>query len=107
MRTRAAIAFQEVTMRQQRLLPKAALLCGAICLGTTWAPKPAMAQFPDCPVGYYYFQGYGCAPLSFYTQPYLAPGFGFGFFYGGRGYRGGSFHRAPSHGGAFHGEHHR
>jgi hypothetical protein len=93
-------------MRQLRALPKALLLLGALGVAcATAAPPSAQAQDYVCPDGYYYVEGYGCAPLSYYYGPDIVPDLGFGFFYGGRwggGYRGNGFHGGGFHGG-FHG----
>ena len=85
---------------------KAILLACAVGLGAAAVvPQPTAAQVPVCPVGYYYIEGYGCAPLSYYYAPYAEPDLGFGFFYGGgwgRGYnwgRGGAYRG----GGVYHG----
>jgi len=83
-------------MQYRNILPKALLLAGAICLGAA-AAKPAAAQYL-CPDGYYYVEGYGCAPLSYYSSPFLVPGFGFGF---GRGWGHGYYGHGWGHGGGF------
>jgi hypothetical protein len=85
---------------------KAAILLGAVCLGATALAPPAAAQYTDsCPYGYYYVAGYGCAPLSYYSEPDILP---FGFYgWGYRGYRGWHgnylYRGAPFHGAPFHG----
>lgn len=92
-------------------------LCGiGLAIAAMAISEHASAQpyYYQCPYGYYYLQGYGCAPLSYYYGPpyYAYPNFSFGFFYGGRnwggwpryGYGGhryygqrGNFHRARPH----------
>jgi hypothetical protein len=100
-------------MRQLKTLPRAALFLGALGVAAaTSATAPAWAQGYVCPDGYYYVQGYGCAPLSDYSAPVgVLPDLGFGFFYGGGwggrgGYRGGGYHGGGGFrggGGGFHG----
>ncbi|HML11140.1 MAG TPA: hypothetical protein VK432_09785 [Stellaceae bacterium] len=85
-------------------LTKAAFLATVLGLtATAVVTSPASAQY-WCPDGYYYIEGYGCAPLGYYSDPIIVPGFG---FYYGRGWRGGGWH-GGYHGGAGHaGGHHR
>ncbi len=108
-------------MRQVKILPRTILFLGSIGLAVV---ALAMGQRADaqyayqCPAGYYYLAGYGCAPLSYYygSPSYVYPDLGLGFFYGGgwgrgyggRGYGGGwrgggGFHGGGGHGGGGHG----
>ncbi len=87
-------------MRKQGASRAVRLLC---CVGLVIAASAiserasAQPYYYQCPYGYYYLQGYGCAPLSYYYGPpyYAYPDFSFGFFYGGRGGRWGGW---PGHG---------
>jgi uncharacterized membrane protein YgcG len=89
--------FQEVTMRQYKVLPGALLLLGALGLAAAAETVSARAQGYVCPDGYYYVDNYGCAPLAYYENPSIfLPDFG--FFYGG-GWSG----RGGYHGGGYHG----
>ena len=104
-------------MTQAKVLSRAVLLLGGIGLAVAafTTPGPTHAQTYVCPNGYYYLEGYGCAPLSYYYgEPTdIFPYGGFGFFYGGRGWGGrgynyghggGGFHGGGAHGGGgFHG----
>ena len=77
-------------MRQGKIIPRAArFLCGiGLVIAASAISERASAQpyYYQCPPGYYYLAGYGCAPLSYYYGPpyYAYPNFSFGFFYGGR-----------------------
>ena len=76
-------------------LSRVTLVAGVLGLATaTVATSPASAQY-FCPDGYYYIEGYGCAPLDYYSSPVIVPGFG--FFYG-RGWHGGGWHGGGWHG---------
>jgi hypothetical protein len=80
-------------MRNQSVSRAARLLCGiglVIAASTISERASAQPYYYQCPYGYYYLGGYGCAPLSYYYGPpyYAYPNFSFGFFYGGRGWGG-------------------
>jgi len=100
-------------MRQVKILPRIILFLGSIGLviATSAIPQRASAQYAyQCPAGYYYLAGYGCAPLSYYygDPGYASPDVGFGFFYGGgfgggRGSGGGRGGGGGAHGGGGHG----
>jgi hypothetical protein len=101
-------------MRQVNILPRTILFLGsfAIVIAASAIYQRASAQYDyQCPDGYYYLAGYGCAPLSYSYGPpaYVYPDSGFGFFYGGgwgggRGFRGGGGgHGGGGHGGGGHG----
>ena len=94
-------------MRPLKTLPKAALILSALGLAAaTLSATPAQAQDYICPDGYYYIEGYGCAPLGYYYGPtIITPGFG--FYWGGgwgryHGWHGGGYH-GGYHGGGYHG----
>jgi hypothetical protein len=91
-------------MRPRKILRAALLFIGTVglSLATPSISRHAVAQDAyDCPDGYYYLEGYGCVPLSYYSgAPDVAPDLGFGFFYGGGWGRGGGYQRG---GGGFHG----
>ena len=92
-------------MTRATISSRAMLLLGAVgmAFATLVGLKPAHAQYV-CPDGYYYLEGYGCVPLSYYygEPTYIYPYSGFGFFYGGRGWGGGHYYYG--HGGGFHGD---
>ncbi|MFI4948247.1 MAG: hypothetical protein ACHQC9_05560 [Alphaproteobacteria bacterium] len=102
-------------MVQVKILPRTVLLLGsfALLVAASAISQRASAQYAyQCPAGYYYVAGYGCAPLSYYygSPGYIYPDTGFGFFYGGGwggGYRGGGwgrgYHGGGGHGGVGHG----
>ena len=105
-------------MRQVKISPRTILFLGSLALAAAGLAvgQRASAQYTyQCPAGYYYLAGYGCAPLSYYygTPDYAYPDSGFDFFYGGgwgrgRGFRGGGgFHGGGGHGGGGHGGGHR
>ena len=77
-------------MRPARIVSRAVrFLCGiGLVIASSAISERASAQpyYYQCPPGYYYLAGYGCAPLSYYYGPpyYAYPNFSFGFFYGGR-----------------------
>lgn len=94
-------------MTQHKILPRVAIFLGATLAAVAATGQPAQAQY-ICPPGYYYIQNYGCAPLSYYSEPtIIAPGLGlfFGWGYRGGGWYGGGGHRGGGHGGG--GHHHR
>jgi hypothetical protein len=101
-------------MVQVKILPRTVLFLGSLALAVAACAisQRASAQYDyQCPVGYYFLAGYGCAPLSYYygSPGYVYPDTGFGFFYGGgwgRGYRGGGWgggYHGGGHGGGGHG----
>lgn len=76
-------------MRKQDTWRAIRFLCGVgLVIAVSAMSERASAQpyYYQCPYGYYYLAGYGCAPLSYYYGPpyYAYPNFSFGFFYGGR-----------------------
>ncbi len=76
-------------MRKRSVSRAVRLLCGiGLVIAASAISERASAQpyYYQCPYGYYYLAGYGCAPLSYYYGPpyYAYPNFSFGFFYGGR-----------------------
>jgi len=88
------VQLRKVRSRAAHLLYGIGLLAAVSAIPEHASAQPYSYQ---CPPGYYYLAGYGCAPLSYlYAPPYYAyPDYGFGFFYGGnwggygRGYGGG------------------
>jgi hypothetical protein len=97
-------------IRKQTVSRAVRLLCGiGLVIAVSAVSERASAQpyYYQCPPGYYYMAGYGCAPLSYYYGPpyYAYPNFSFGFFYGGRhwggwprsGYGGRGFYRGGGH----------
>jgi hypothetical protein len=89
-------------MTQVKIAPRTIhfLAGAAVVVAVLATGQRTSAQYPyQCPVGYYYLAGYGCAPLDYYYGPpdYIYPGFG--FFYGGSWGRG----RGSYGGGGFHG----
>ncbi len=75
-------------MRKQGASSAVRLLCGiglVIAASAISGRASAQPYYYQCPYGYYYLAGYGCAPLSYYYGPpyYAYPNFSFGFFYGG------------------------
>ena len=87
-------------MRKQRASRAVRLLCGlGLAIAASAISQGASAQpyYYQCPYGYYYVAGYGCAPLSYYYGPpyYAYPNYSFGFFYGRRWGGGGGW---PGHG---------
>ncbi|HTQ34831.1 MAG TPA: hypothetical protein VMI30_11715 [Stellaceae bacterium] len=91
-------------MRQFKKPLKRTFALGALGLATALLAGSAHAQY-YCPAGYYYLDGYGCAPLGYYSAPsVIVPGFG--FYYGGgwgHGWHGGGGHGGGGHGGGWHG----
>jgi hypothetical protein len=94
-------------MTPRKILRAALLVIGTVglALATPSISRHAVAQdVDDCPDGYYYLEGNGCVPMSYYSgAPDVAPDLGFGFFYGGGWDRGGGYRRG---GGSFHGDFH-
>jgi hypothetical protein len=89
-------------MTQFKISSRALLGAIGVAVAALAGLKPGHAQYV-CPDGYYFVEGYGCAPLPyFYGEPtFIYPYSGFGFFYGGRGWGGGHYYYG--HPGGFHG----
>jgi len=99
-------------MRQRNILRRAMLIFSIVFAITTAATSnDASAQVTIvCPPGYAYLAGYGCEPLQYFYGPpyYTYPDYGFGLFYGrrgwgrgfgGRGFGGHGFGHGGGHGG--------